>query len=110
VQGSVDRERLRRSLNLTSWQAGRDLVRAWEASGEIGVRRVEIPSLNDAIERFFEDIAARGLSDATVGKQDVLLRKQFAPWCRGRGEDQSSNHFNLVRAHLILWRLPGRSR
>jgi hypothetical protein len=81
VQGSIGREYLRRSLNLRSWQAARDLVRGWEASGEIGVRRVEIPNINDAVERFFEDIAARGLSDATVGKQDVLLRKQFAPWC-----------------------------
>ena len=86
VQGSVGRGvYLRRSLDLTSWQAAQDLVRAWEASGEIGVRRVEIPNINDAIERFFEDIGARGLSDATVGKQDILLRKQFVPWCRGRG-------------------------
>jgi hypothetical protein len=25
------------------------------------------------------------LSEATIGKQNVLLRKQFLPWCRSRG-------------------------
>jgi hypothetical protein len=36
---------------------------------------VEIPGIADAVERFFEDIKARGLSEATIGKQNVLLRK-----------------------------------
>lgn len=28
---------------------------------------------------------ATGRSDVTIAKQDVLLRKQFLPWCRGTG-------------------------
>jgi len=85
VQGSLGREYLRRSLDLTSWQAAQDLIRGWEASGEVGVTQAEIPEIPDAVERFFDDIKARGLSLATIGKQNVLLRKQFVPWCRSRG-------------------------
>jgi hypothetical protein len=85
VQGSLGREYLRRSLDLTSWQAAQDLVRGWEASGEVAVVNAGIPGIADAVERLFDDIKARGLSDATVGKQNVLLRKQFLPWCRSRG-------------------------
>lgn len=85
VQGSLGREYLRESLNLTSWQAAQDLIRGWEASGEVGVVRTEIPGITDAVERFFEDMKARGLSDVTIAKQDVLLRKQFLPWCRTKG-------------------------
>src|SRR6185295_8148324 len=85
VQGSLGSEYLRRSLDLTSWQAAQELVRDWEASGEVGVKRLEIPTIADAVERFFEDMNARGLSDATISKQNVLLRKQFLPWCRNLG-------------------------
>jgi integrase/recombinase XerD len=60
-------------------------VRGWEASGEIGVVKPEIPDIPDAVERFFEDAKSRGLSEATIGKQNVLLRKRFLPWCKTRG-------------------------
>jgi integrase len=85
VQGSLGSEYIRRTLDLTSWQAAQDLVRGWEASGQVGVTQAEIPEVPDAVERFFDDIKARGLSQATIGKQNVLLRKQFVPWCRSRG-------------------------
>ncbi len=85
VQGSLGMEYIRRSLDVTSWQAAQDLVRGWEASGEVGVVQAEIPEIPDAVERYFDDIKARELSQATVGKQNVLLRKQLVPWCKGRG-------------------------
>src|ERR1022692_1672021 len=85
VQGSLGSQYLRRTLDLTSWSAAQDLVRGWEASGEVGVVQAEIPEIPEAVDRFFEDIKARGLSEATIDKQQVLLRKQFLPWCKSRG-------------------------
>jgi site-specific recombinase XerD len=85
VQGSLGGEYLRRSLDLTSWQAAQDRVRGWEASGEVGVVLADIPDITTAVERFFDDAKSRGLSDATIGKQNVLLRKRFLPWCKQRG-------------------------
>src|SRR6202140_5078871 len=85
VQGSLGGEYLRRSLDLVSWEAAQDRVRGWEASGEVGVIKADIPDVADAVERFFDDAKSRGLADATIGKQNVLLRKQFLPWCKTRG-------------------------
>jgi hypothetical protein len=85
VQGSLGGEYLRRSLDLVSWEAAQDRVRGWEASGEIGVIKTDVPDIAAAVERFFEDIKSRGLSEATIGKQNVLLRKQLLPWCKSRG-------------------------
>lgn len=85
VQGSLGGEYVRRSLDLVSWQAAQDRVRGWEASGEVGVVRADIPDIALAVDRFFDDLKSRGLSDATLGKQHVLLRKQLLPWCKSRG-------------------------
>ena len=65
MQGSLVREYLRSGLDLTSWQAALDLVRGWEASGEVGITQAEIPEIPDAVERCFDDIKARGLSTST---------------------------------------------
>ena len=85
VQGSLGGEYLRRSLDLVSWEAAQDRVRGWEASGEVGVIKAVVPTISEAIDRFFEDAEARGLAEATIGKLNVLLRKQLLPWCRSKG-------------------------
>jgi predicted ABC-type ATPase len=68
---------VRRSLDLRSWEAASDLVRSWEASGELGVVKPEVPTngagqstvasdlLQDvlAVDEFVNaDVIARGLS------------------------------------------------
>ena len=60
-------------------------MRGWEASGEVGIVKADIPNILAAIDWFFDDMKSRGLSDATIGKQNVLLRKQFLLWCKTRG-------------------------
>jgi integrase/recombinase XerD len=85
VQGSLGGEYLRRSLDLVSWEAAQDRVRGWEASGEVGVVKSTIPSISEAVDRFFQDAKARGLAEATIGKLTVLLRKQLLHWCRSKG-------------------------
>lgn len=85
VQGSLRGKYIRKALNLTSWEAAADVVRGWDASGEIGVVKPDVPAIADAISRFFEDATARGLKPATIGKYKVLLEKQLLPWCRSKG-------------------------
>ena len=79
VQGSLGGEYVRRSLDLVSWEAAQDRVRGWEASVEVGVIKAVVPTISEAIDRFFEDAEARGLAEATIGKLNVLLRKQLLP-------------------------------
>jgi hypothetical protein len=43
VQGSLRGEYIRRALDLRSWSAATDLVREWEATGEIGVVKKRSP-------------------------------------------------------------------
>jgi hypothetical protein len=86
VQGSLRGEYIRRGLNLRSWSAATDLVRDWEAAGEIGVvKRPEVPTIAEAVERFLVDTKAQKLSGETVRKYENLLNRRFLPWCEEKG-------------------------
>ena len=86
VQGSLRGEYIRRALDLRSWSAATDLVRDWEASGEIGVvKKPDIPTIAAAVDHFFADLEAQKLSGETIRKYDNLLRKRMLPWCGGKG-------------------------
>jgi integrase/recombinase XerD len=85
VEGSLRGEYIRKALDLTSWEAASDLVKAWEASGEIGVVKVEAPTIAEAIEKFLADAKARHLSGETIRKYENLLLKRLLPWCDRKG-------------------------
>jgi hypothetical protein len=53
----------KKALDLRSWQAASDLMRGWEASGEIGVVRREVPAVKEAVEKFITYQRSRHLSD-----------------------------------------------
>lgn len=85
VQGSLGGEYLRKSLDIRSWEAASDLVRGWEASGELGVVKVEIPDLDGAVTLYLADCKARHLSDETLRKYKALLVGRLIPWARSKG-------------------------
>jgi integrase len=86
VQGSLKGEYIRRALDLRSWSAATDLVRDWVASGEIGViKKADVPSIAEAVEKFFTDLKAQQLSGETIRKYENLLNKRFLPWCESKG-------------------------
>jgi integrase len=72
-------------LDLRSWEAANDLVLGWEASGEVGVVKPEVPTVSEAIAKYFEDAAARHLAEATIKKNKVLLKNRLLPWCESKG-------------------------
>ena len=77
VQGSLRGEYVRRSLNLTSWEAASNLVLSWNASGTIGETKPDVPTIREAVEKFFADAAARKLSASTIQKQKNVLEKRL---------------------------------
>jgi integrase/recombinase XerD len=85
VQGSLRGEYIRKSLDLRSWEAASDLVRGWEASGEVGVVKPEVPTVKDAISKFIEDAKARKLTAETLRKYENLLQRRFLDWCEAQG-------------------------
>jgi site-specific recombinase XerD len=86
VQGSLRGEYIRRTLDLRSWEAASDLVRGWEASGEIGVVKVDVPTVEEAIGKFLHDLEhGQKRKPATLQKHGNLLKKRLLPWCEKRG-------------------------
>jgi site-specific recombinase XerD len=86
VQGSLRGEHIRRALDLRSWSAATDLVRDWEATGEIGVvKKPDIPAIAEAAERFLSDARAQQLSRETIRKHENLLKRRLVPWCETKG-------------------------
>ena len=85
VQGSLRGECIRKSLNLRSWEAASELVRGWEASGMIGVVKPDLPTVAEAVTKFFADATARQLSKSTISKQKNVLEKRLLSWCSKEG-------------------------
>jgi integrase len=85
VEGTLRGEKIRKSLDLTSWEAASDLVAAWSASEQIGVVKPDVPTVQEAVSKFFEDAVARGLRDSTTNKLKNVLEKRLLPWCETKG-------------------------
>lgn len=86
VQGSLRGEYIRESLNLRAWEAASDLVRGWEASGQIGVVKPEIPTAREAVEKFLDDLEhGQKRKGSTIQKHKNLLEKRFLGWCESNG-------------------------
>jgi len=64
------------------------LVRGWEASGEIGVVRPEIPPVKEAVDKFIAYQQSRHLSDETIRKYQNLLARRLLDWCTEMGRHQ----------------------
>jgi len=90
VQGSLGGEWVKRSLNTRDWAAAAAQVHGWEASGEIGVVKVDIPTVERAVDAYFEDATARHLAGTTLRKRRELLEGKLLPFCKAHG-------FSLLR-------------
>ncbi len=71
VEGSVGHESVRQALNLTSWEAAQQWVRDKEAGGTL--HTPASVTLEEAVEKFFEDAPGRKLKPATIKKYRVVL-------------------------------------
>jgi len=85
VEGTLCGEHVRKSMDLTSWMAATDLLAKWNESGEVGVVRVEVPPISEAVEKFITDAKARGVGWETQRKYENLLRRRFLGWCDHKG-------------------------
>lgn len=85
VQGSLGGEYVRESLNITSWEAASEKVRAWEASGEIGVVKRNVPNVKEAVQKFLEDATARNLKPESVKKIRDVVERRFLGYCANKG-------------------------
>jgi integrase/recombinase XerD len=71
VAGFLQGEKIRKALDVTSWEAGQDRIRDWE----LGVVPQEAVTLADAKQQFLDDAEARKLSRESLKKYRGLLRQ-----------------------------------
>jgi integrase len=75
-------EEIRKSLDLTHWEAASKLVRDWEIE-----KPKDVPTVEEAAKRFIADLKSRGLSRDTVKKFELItgeLSAEFPKWTVSR--------------------------
>jgi integrase len=60
------------------------LVRGWESTGLVGERRVQTPTIAEAVEKFIGDAKARNLRETSLKKYLRLLEGELLPFCQSR--------------------------
>jgi integrase len=85
VYGTLAGEKVRKALDQTSWDAATDLINAWTTAGEIGVIRVEAPTVREAIQKFIADCEARKLGWEAMRKYRHLLDDRLLAWAERNG-------------------------
>jgi hypothetical protein len=99
VQGSLGGEYVRESLNVTVWGAAQERVRGWEASGQVGVIRYEIPTIEEAVQKHIADAEARNLKPESVKKIKDVIERRLLNYCgRDQAAKAGSLSHNAVRA------------
>jgi integrase/recombinase XerD len=87
VDGTLNGEPIRKTLNERSWEAAQALVNSWERKNELPAEPEKSPaeiSLASAWDSVIADLEAQGLSAQTVRKYK-LLRRQMVEFGFARG-------------------------
>jgi integrase len=85
VYGTLGGEKVRRALDQTSWEAASELINAWTASGEMGVVKVDAPTVAEAVSQYLADCEARNLGWEAKRKYRHLFEDRLLPWCAKKG-------------------------
>ncbi len=108
VDGFLAGQEIRKSLDTTDWREAQDIVREWEAKGQI-VHEVANTSLSfaAAFDTFIADCKARGLREASIYKYRLLFKqlREFADQ-QGRRYLKESD-LDWLRSFRATW--PNRS-
>lgn len=80
VKGTLAGTFIKKSLDLTSWDAAQKLIGRWSADGAIGQLNDQAQTVTAAVAAFMDDAQTRELSAATIGKYRVLLERRLKEW------------------------------
>src|SRR5262249_18639804 len=84
--GRLGSDYLKESLDTSNWEVAQTKARTMETSVLFPAEEKAEPiSIEDAVEKFFDDCRARSLSPATISKYDVLLEKQLKSFAKNKG-------------------------
>lgn len=84
VKGSLGGTDVKKSLDLTSWEAAQKVVGQWTTAGKVGQVTDRDQSIEATVEAFLADAAVRGLAADTIKKYKVLLERRLVSWAAGQ--------------------------
>lgn len=85
VYGTLAGEKIRKALDQTSWDAATDQINGWTAAGEIGIVKIDPPTVREAVGKYMADCEARHLGWEAMRKYRHLLEDRFIPWAEQKG-------------------------
>ena len=105
VQGSLGGEWIKRSLNTRDWSVAAATIHEWEAAREIGGKNQEIPTIVEALQKYFDDVEARHLAPSTVRKRRELLEGKLLPYCEAKGFSRLKDlNVDALRGFRKTWK------
>ena len=110
VQGSLGGEWVKRSLNTRDWSVAAATIHDWEAAREVGGKRVELPTIREALSKYFDDAEARRLARSTIRKRRELLEGKLLPYCEAKGFDRLKDlNVDALRSFRKSWKFAATS-
>jgi site-specific recombinase XerD len=85
VEGSLGGEKIRKTLDLTSWEAAENLIREWTKAGKIGGGVVKPMTINEAVSLYLAEAESRNLAEETMRLYKRFIGRQLPAWCSGKG-------------------------
>lgn len=105
TQGTLGGEKVRRSLDQTSWDRATREIAEWIEAGEIGGSKQAVPSIQEAIELFLSDARARNLAPATIDLMERIFAN-LAEWCEAKGYRKLKQiTLEVLREYRESWNL-----
>src|SRR5687767_7297169 len=105
AQGSLGGKWIKDSLNTRDWSVAAATVHNWEAAREIGAATAEVPSIREALQKYFDDAEARNLAKSTIRKRRELLEGKLLPYCATKGFDQLKDlNVDALRGFRKIWK------
>ncbi len=104
VQGSLGGTWIKRSLSTREWSGAAATVHEWEAARTIGGKRFEVPTIQQALSKYFDDAEARHLAPSTIRKRRELLEGKLLPYCTSKGfEHLADLNVDALRGFRKTW-------
>jgi integrase/recombinase XerD len=85
VEGSLGGEKIRKTLDLTSWEAAENLIREWIKAGKIGGGEVKVVTIAEAVLLYLADAESRNLAEETMRLYRRFVGRQLPRWCEDKG-------------------------
>ena len=110
AQGSLGGEWVKKSLNTRDWSVAAATIHEWEAAREIGGKQLEIPTIKEALQKYFDDAEARNLAKSTIRKRRELLEGKLLPYCESKGFGRLKDlNVDALRSFRKTWKFAATS-